>query len=494
MIISTYQSLAKVVLPIGAIKQLAQPAVGAGDVLKQILLTNGQGSGNAVSPRYNWGICPGPEGIIYMVVGSNAGGGSAIVEIKSVPAAGQPNFRLVAGLPGSAGTTNGTGTAARFSTFVSGIAYANGKLYIADTSNQKIRIMDTATYAVSDFAGTGSSAQTDGTGASAAFVSPLGLVVDPLGQNLYVSQRNGSGTSSFRKVTLPGAVVTTPTGQTHASVNTRTDTITISQDGLHIWYTDSEQTSAASSFLYRYTLASSTRVEISDSAGNSGTDQTPSGIFAIGATTASIVKFGSSGWTTLCCDPQDPAACYFFDNANTGGSSASNRIHRIRLLPNATTPTHFEIVPFAFAGGSTANTTEGIGAAGPQVGTTQSFLASVAMGRNLLFADLGAATEARIISVDTETAMCAFVSTPATTGGAIYNGTTYRAGYVDLYALPSGDTSPQAYKRFVSREAVALGARVKIDLNSCLGPGETLYAQAQNTPIWCEVAGLAFEE
>lgn len=494
MLIANYETLYRGTLPIGAIKQLAQPEVGEGAVLKQIVLSNGQGSGNAVSPRYSWAICPGPEGVAYMAVSSTSGSGAAIVEVTSAPAAGKPNFRLVAGLPGSSGTTNGTGMTARFGAFIEGLAYAAGKLYISDTSNNKIRIMDTTTYAVSDFAGSGSNAQTDNTGAAAAFFGPRGLCVDAAGANLYVGQSLGSGSSSFRKVTIPGAVVTTPTGQAHASVNTHTDAISLSQDGLHLWYTDREQTSAATSYLYRYTLASSTRVEITDSAGNAGTDQTPSGIFAIGATTGSVVKFGAASFTSLCCDPQDSAVAYFSDNANTAASAASNRIHRIRLLPDATTPTHFEIVPFAFAGGSTANTTEGIGAAGPQVGLTQSFLSPAPQGRNLLFADMGGAAEGRIISVDTETAMCAFVSTPATSGGAIYNGTTYRVGYVDIYALAAGDTTPQAHKRLLSREPVALGSRVKIDLNSCLGPQETLYAQAQNSPIQIEVAGLAFEE
>lgn len=354
--------------------------------------------------------------------------------------------------------------------------------------------MDTTTYAVSDFAGSGSYAETNGTGAAAAFANPRCICVDPTGTYLYVGQSSVGISTGVRRVQISNAAVTTLSGTAGATSNTYTDAVAIDKDGAFLWYTNREQTSAATSYLYRYNLGTNSRVEISDSEGNAGTDQTPSGLYAIGATTASIVKFGASSYTSLCCDPQDPAVVYFFDNANTASSAASNKIHRIRLLPSSASPTHFEITPYAFAGGNTANDTEGLGASGPQVGSTQSFMAPVAQGRNLLFADLGGSNVARVISVDTETAACAFVHIPGSSANAVYNGSTNRKAWVDVYALASGDTSPQAHKRLLVRELVDAGASKTVALNSALGPSETLWAQSQNSPIQAEFSGLAFEE
>jgi sugar lactone lactonase YvrE len=62
---------------------------------------------------------------------------------------------------------------------------------------------------VTTFAGSGAAASTDGTGTNAAFNNAYGIVCDPTGNYLYVSD---ASTNKIRRVTLAGAVVTTIAG------------------------------------------------------------------------------------------------------------------------------------------------------------------------------------------------------------------------------------------------------------------------------------------
>ncbi|MBS1533560.1 MAG: T9SS type A sorting domain-containing protein [Bacteroidetes bacterium] len=102
---------------------------------------------------------------------------------------------------GSAAATDGPGAAASFNNPWGMAVDANGNLYVADISNQKIRKI-TPSGEVSTFAGSGSLASTDGTGTLASFYLPYGLAFDSTG-NLYVSEAY-----KIRKIT-PSGVVTT---------------------------------------------------------------------------------------------------------------------------------------------------------------------------------------------------------------------------------------------------------------------------------------------
>jgi streptogramin lyase len=116
-------------------------------------------------------------------------------------------FTTFAGTAGVIGSTNGTGSAAAFSS-PSGIAVdAADNLFIADTGNHTIRKI-TPSGVVSTFAGlAGVSGSADGTGSVARFNSPIGLALDGAG-NLFVAD---SDNSTIRKIT-PGKVVTTVAG------------------------------------------------------------------------------------------------------------------------------------------------------------------------------------------------------------------------------------------------------------------------------------------
>jgi sugar lactone lactonase YvrE len=116
-------------------------------------------------------------------------------------------FTTFAGVAGLAGTANGQGAIALFSS-PSGLAVdGEGNIYVADSGNNSIRKI-TASGAVTTLAGTpGSAGHQDGTGASALFGFPDAVAVDG-GGNVYVSD---SQYNTVRKIT-PGGVVTTLAG------------------------------------------------------------------------------------------------------------------------------------------------------------------------------------------------------------------------------------------------------------------------------------------
>jgi sugar lactone lactonase YvrE len=100
-----------------------------------------------------------------------------------------------------AGSTNGIGTAARFN-YPSGVAVdKDGNVYVADTYNYRIRKID-YTRSVTTIAGSGTPGHTNGNGIAAAFSLPLGLACDTAG-NLYIADYN-----SIRKMTPAGDVTT----------------------------------------------------------------------------------------------------------------------------------------------------------------------------------------------------------------------------------------------------------------------------------------------
>ncbi len=120
---------------------------------------------------------------------------------KITPAGAVSTF---AGLGGSAGSTNGTGSAARFYG-PSGVAMdAEGNLFVADTYNNTIRKVSSAG-AVSTLAGSaGNYGSWDGTGANARFDGPRGIACDAAG-TLFVTDYNNQ---TLRKISPAGAVLT----------------------------------------------------------------------------------------------------------------------------------------------------------------------------------------------------------------------------------------------------------------------------------------------
>ena len=114
----------------------------------------------------------------------------------------------LAGNPGTAGATDGTGTAAEFDRPQGITTDGSGNLYVADTNNNTIRKIVAATGAVSTLAGSpGATGNSDGTGAFAGFDYPCGVAADAAG-NVYVADTENH---TIRAIT-PGGVVTTVAG------------------------------------------------------------------------------------------------------------------------------------------------------------------------------------------------------------------------------------------------------------------------------------------
>lgn len=125
--------------------------------------------------------------------------------IRTVAADG--TIATLAGTPGTPGTTDAAGTAARFH-FPAGVAVSSdGTVYVADTDNDTIRAI-ASSGSVTTIAGlAGRSSSADGQGAAARFEDPFAAAVDAAGV-VYVAD---SAAHVIRSIT-PDGVVTTYAG------------------------------------------------------------------------------------------------------------------------------------------------------------------------------------------------------------------------------------------------------------------------------------------
>jgi uncharacterized alkaline shock family protein YloU len=150
----------------------------------------------------------------------------------------------IAGTAGSSGSTDGTGTSARFY-YPNGINTDGTNLFVADTSNHTIRKIVISTGVVTTIAGTaGTYGSTDGTGTSARFILPNDITTD--GTNLFVADSNNS---TIRKIVISTGVVTTIAGTAGSSGQGSTDgtgtsarfygPVGITTDGTNLFVADS---------------------------------------------------------------------------------------------------------------------------------------------------------------------------------------------------------------------------------------------------------------
>ena len=155
---------------------------------------SGSADGTGATARfyYPWGLTADSSENVYIAdFGNN--------EIRKMTSGGATSTIAGQTAPGFA---DAVGTSASFNG-PSGVARVGTDLYVVDSANFTIRkIASDGT--VTTFAGTrGTQGSKDATGTAAQFFAPFGIAADPSG-NLYVTDY-----VSVRKITTPGAVVTT---------------------------------------------------------------------------------------------------------------------------------------------------------------------------------------------------------------------------------------------------------------------------------------------
>ncbi|HTZ19732.1 MAG TPA: immunoglobulin domain-containing protein [Opitutaceae bacterium] len=163
--------------------------------------STGSSDGTGTAARFN-----GPTGVAVDSSGNIFATDSSNNTIRLITPAGV--VTTIAGAAGSRGSADGPANTARFNQ-PTGIAVdASGVLYVADTGNNTIRRLSPSTggaYYVTTLAGTaGVFGSVDGTGSAAQFFHPYGVAINSIG-NLYVADtQNGT----IRLVTSAGVVST----------------------------------------------------------------------------------------------------------------------------------------------------------------------------------------------------------------------------------------------------------------------------------------------
>ena len=153
--------------------------------------TFANGQGTSASFSYPYGLAVDSGGNVYVADYYNH-------RVRKITAGG-----VVTTLAGSGNATfvNGQGTAASFWSPQGVAVDASGNVYVADTTNHRIRKI-TSNGTVTTLAGSGSPGFADGQGTAASFRGPSGVAVGESG-NVYVADTNNN---RIRKVTAGGNV------------------------------------------------------------------------------------------------------------------------------------------------------------------------------------------------------------------------------------------------------------------------------------------------
>ncbi len=157
---------------------------------------------------------PGPQARFSSLRGIARGGGGDLYvtdgdKVRKISASGQ-----VSTLAGSsvAGSDDGNGASAKFRGLLDIVVDGRGYLYVSDAGNSTVRKISPSGDVTTLAGSAGLKGTTDGTGNAARFMYPAGLVVTPSG-DLYIAD---SEARTIRKIT-PEGVVTTFAGTPNVS-------------------------------------------------------------------------------------------------------------------------------------------------------------------------------------------------------------------------------------------------------------------------------------
>ena len=164
----------------------------------------GNGQGTAASFKFPTAVATDASGNVYVADTFNN-------EIRKIDASG--NVTTLAG-SGTQGSANGLGTAASFNKPRGVTVDASGIVYVADSSNNLIRRIDTSGN-VTTLAGAGAQGAANGQGTAASFNTPFGLTVDASG-NIYVAD---TSSNLIRKIDASGNVTTLAGSGVQGSAN-----------------------------------------------------------------------------------------------------------------------------------------------------------------------------------------------------------------------------------------------------------------------------------
>jgi sugar lactone lactonase YvrE len=139
----------------------------------------------------------------------------------------------------ASGAVDGVGTIATFNA-LEGLTTNGTHLYLSDTGNNNIRMVELATATVTTLAGTLVPGTADGTGIAASFNAPAGITTD--GTHLYVAD---SKNNVFRKIVIATGEVTRVCGSGTAgfadgtaATATFSQPLGITSDGANLYVTD----------------------------------------------------------------------------------------------------------------------------------------------------------------------------------------------------------------------------------------------------------------
>ena len=226
------------------------------------------------------------------------------------------------GTTGTWGTTNGTGTSARFNYPYHVVIDSDENLYVSDFNNHKIRKI-TSSGVVTTYAGSGSAGSANGIGTAATFDNPKGLAIDA-NDNIYVADFDNH---IIRKITPPLQLGSDIDGE--AAGDEFGSAVAVSEDGsilaVGAAYNDGGGTSAGHVRVYQYASSSWSKLggdidgeTTQDRSGTSISLSDDGSILAIGARLndgggsnfghVRIYEYASSSWSQLGSDIDGEAA------------------------------------------------------------------------------------------------------------------------------------------------------------------------------------------